>query len=149
MATAGLPVPLQFNCGFCRVSINELSSNSKAHCKFHRDHINQVTREEAFRQQFSCMNFDEELFKKPDKLPSLFNRRCNQVMNFFSKKWNPCPSRLEYICLLLPALSGIRFLPKKKRSTLFPNVNDADKSIASFKGVSLERQYLTMTFAQK
>ena len=109
MATAGLPVPLQFNCGFCRVSINELSTSSKAHSKFHRDQINQVTREEAFRQQFSCMNFDEELFKKPDKLPSLFNRRCNQVMNFFLK--NGIRAHLDLnICLLLPALSGIRHI---------------------------------------
>ena len=93
MAAAPLSISLHFNCGFCRVSIKELSHEYKF-----RKKIDEKTREEKFREQFhSAFNLEEMIFDKPPKYSSLFNRRCNQILNCFSKKWNPSSSRGNYV----------------------------------------------------
>ena len=95
MAAAQLPISLHFNCGFCRVAIKELSNE----CKY-RKNIDIKGREEKFREQFqSALNLEESLFEKPHKHISLFNRRCDQVLNVFTKRWNPASSRSNYLTL--------------------------------------------------
>ena len=87
MSAATVPLPLKFNCGFCRVSIKELSS--------HDDE----TREKKFKEQFSsALNLDDSLFSvKSERHTPFFNRRCSDVKKWFTKKWDPSSSRVDYL----------------------------------------------------
>ena len=96
-AAAPLPIALQINCGFCRVSIKELSNNSK----FKRTNIDIEARERKFREQFLYQLAGEsvaDMFTTSSSdRTSLFNRHCNVIVNMFSKKWKTTASRLQYL----------------------------------------------------
>ena len=88
-----LDVSIHFNCGYCRVAIKDLSNEHK----FNRRLLNVQSIEEKFRKLFVCFDLNEDLFVKPVPHPSLFDRRCTQVLNTFSKKWKSPAMRTRYL----------------------------------------------------
>ena len=109
-AAPGTATALSINCGFCRVAIVELTDYKKC-----RRAINQVAREEKFSELFSCFNLDDSFFATNDKRLSLFQKRCDQVLDMFRKKWNPTSLRMKYLeTFSISSWEKLSMIEKKK-----------------------------------
>ena len=92
---------LQFNCGFARCAVKELTSllatnGTKASAR----EVNTDSRAERFRTLFHTGSFGipEGFFiASSSKKPSLFDTRCETVLNVFKAKWRSQCKREEYL----------------------------------------------------
>ena len=84
---------LDFNCGFARCAIRELTP------KVRNSAIDKQQRMTGFQELFKdCPDYGVPLsyFDASSNRGSLFNRHCDKVIEGWSKKWHPSENRLEY-----------------------------------------------------
>ena len=95
------PALLQFNCGFARCAVKELSNLLAANAtKEAARKVDTDTRAERFRALFHLGSFGipEGFFTaSSSKKPSLFDVRCEAVLDAFRKKWKSQCKRKEYL----------------------------------------------------
>ena len=84
---------LNFNCGFVRCAICELTP------KVGNSAIDKQQRMTGFQELFKdCPDYGIPMsyFDASSNRSSLFNRHCDKVIEGWSKKWYPSENRLEY-----------------------------------------------------
>ena len=87
-------IPWQFNCGYERVAVSELSAVKKS---MSRNRTNRKLRAEKFQKLFS----DGSTFmRSPESWKeccgSKFNVHCNFVLDCFGHKWYRSAANLQY-----------------------------------------------------
>jgi len=92
----GCTAPTELNCGFARVAIKELTSpargrNSRA--------VDYSSRESKFKELFVSQTYciPKAFFDPNGYKPSTFNRRCDQILDSFSKKWTKGYDKTTYL----------------------------------------------------
>ena len=84
-------VSLQFNCGYARCAIRELTPRSQK--------VDKQKRASDFQDLFKdCPHYgiSQSYFKDNSGRPSLFNRHCDKIIRSWSKKWHPAEQRKKY-----------------------------------------------------
>lgn len=90
-------VATEFNCGFGRAAIRELTPlklGHKSRC------IDNSKRQQEFRQLFErpSYNLPSRFFDETATKTSIFEKRCDQVLNAFSK-WTKPADRATYLAV--------------------------------------------------
>lgn len=111
-------VYLQFNCGYARCAVKELTAQLAAGNKGKAAReVNRDLRDETLQTLFSNPLFGtpEGLFRKREpKATSLFDDRCEVMPNAFSMKWKSSCKRHDY--LMTFATERWRKLTAKERA---------------------------------
>ena len=87
-------VALDINCGFARTAIRELTPRNRG-----PKVIDKAKRVSEFKELFaSCPTYglNESYFETDGQNSSLFDRDCEKITTYFSSKWHPRESRVEY-----------------------------------------------------
>ena len=88
------PIPWQFNCGYARVAVDELSAVKRGTS---RNSINRKLRAEKFQKLFS----DNSTFTRSPEFwkecsSSKFSTHCKFVLDCFECKWYPAAAKKKY-----------------------------------------------------
>ena len=91
-------VATEFNCGFGRAAIRELTPVKRG-CQGRC--IDHSKRQQEFRQLFErpSYNLPSGFFDNTAAKTSIFEKRCDQVLNAFSRKWGKSADRATYLAV--------------------------------------------------
>ena len=107
-------VPWQFNCGFARVAVRELSKLRKGASAISLDRNVRAT---EFQKLFS----EVSEFERPVEYASMnshFNKHCKYINECFSRKWPVQGSKDEYCTFFATSVWKDMELSKKKKHSL-------------------------------
>ena len=87
-------ISLQWNCGFARVAIQELSQCKRGQLRNFNSEI-----EQEFKSHFDLQTFHlpDNLFQANTNSRTPFQSRCTQMLNAFSKPRNKATERAKYL----------------------------------------------------
>ena len=103
---------LEFNCGFARAAVRELTP--KTHGK---QTVDKSKRAQDFKQLFADADYVfPEAYFDGGKNGSPFDRNCNTILRIWNKKWHPPESRLQYESIF--SVESWKALPHKGQHTL-------------------------------
>ena len=81
-----IPIPLNFNCGYARTAIRELTPKRTG--RIGRK-IDTEKRLNDFKELFCDISLPDDIVRTDSKGNSQFDKYCTSILDMFSKKWNP------------------------------------------------------------